>query len=154
MARMQKLYRLPEVTVTGMRQPIAKGVVGGTGKDQGGATPDHKNTNDNGATAAAATTTLTDPNNDDGSTETPTHGLRPMTEADIPSAHKLVTQHLRNFSLAVVFSKDEFRHWFLPRPDVISNYVITKPDSPNDVTNLISFCLLSSAIIGNPKYSF
>ena len=147
MARMQKLYRLPEVTVTGMRQPIAKGVVGGTDKDQA-------DTSDNGgATAAAATTTLTDPNNDDGSTETPTHGLRPMTEADIPSAHKLITQHLQNFSLAVVFSEDEFRHWFLPRPGVICTYVATKADSLNDVTDLVSFYLLPSTIIGNPKHS-
>jgi len=117
MARMQKLYRLPETTITG--NPPSN-----------------------------ETETDTPP------TQTPSTALLPLTESDITSAHQLVTTHLQKFRLAIVFSPDEFRHWFLPRPGVISTYVAhNDPSDVDRVTDLVSFYHLPSTIIGNPKHS-
>jgi len=87
--------------------------------------------------------------------------LRPMVEADVTSAHQLVTNHLTKFQLAIVFSEEEFRHWFLPRAGVISTYVACNApvtdddgeDTVSKVTDLVSFYHLPSTIIGNPKHS-
>jgi len=86
--------------------------------------------------------------------EVTTANLRPMTPEDVKSAHSLLTNHLKKFSLTVEFSVDDFAHWLLPREGVIYSYVAcnNKEDS-SIVTDMISFYVLPSTIIGNQKHS-
>lgn len=51
-------------------------------------------------------------------------GFRPMQEEDVESAHALLTRYLKRFKLAPNWSVEDFRHWFLPRKDVVYTYVI------------------------------
>lgn len=85
--------------------------------------------------------------------ETTTQNLRPMTPADVPAAHRCLTEHLKKFKLAVLFEEDEFGHWLLPRLGVVNSYVANNdPDDPSVVTDLCSFYHLPSTIIGNAKH--
>ena len=72
-------------------------------------------------------------------------GLRPMVENDVPSVHVLLNQYLSKFSLKIVFTLDEIRHWLLPRENVINTYVICSTD--HVVTDMISFYHLPSNIL-------
>jgi len=78
--------------------------------------------------------------------------LRSMTVEDVPSAHKLLNEHLKKFRLAVCFSEEDFSHWLLPRKGVIDTYVRTLDDG--EVTDMCSFYHLPSTIIGHPKHSY
>lgn len=78
------------------------------------------------------------------------HGLRPLTEADIPSGHKLLTEYLAHFKLAPVFDEDEFRHWFTPKDGVVTCYV--KTDDSGKVTDMFSYYQLPSTVVDHPKY--
>lgn len=33
-------------------------------------------------------------------------------------------QYMQKFDLAPVFSKEEFRHWFIPRENIVDSYVV------------------------------
>ncbi len=33
-------------------------------------------------------------------------------------------QYLNKFDLAPVFSEEEFRHWFIPRPSIVDSFVV------------------------------
>lgn len=87
-------------------------------------------------------------------------GLRPMTKADVPAAHKLVVEHLEKFKLSVVFSEDEFAHWLLPREGVVSSFVNVGKKGGEDgdgeeevITDFCSYYHLHSSVLGNPKHS-
>jgi glycylpeptide N-tetradecanoyltransferase len=76
-----------------------------------------------------------------------------MTAADLPSAHALLTKYLLKQKLAPVFNLNDFEHWFLPRPGVISCYVATNDaQDPTKITDMCSFYHLPSTVIGHPKY--
>jgi len=77
--------------------------------------------------------------------------LRSMTESDIASGHKMLTEHLKNFDLAPVFTVEEFRHWFMPVNDVIVTYV-TCDETTGEVDNLLSFYQLPSTVVDHPRY--
>ncbi len=59
-----------------------------------------------------------------------------MTQADVPSACKLLADYLKKyeifvdavlkirFRIAPVMSEEEFAHWLLPREGVMSTYVL------------------------------
>lgn len=81
-----------------------------------------------------------------------TPGLRLMTKNDAPSAHKLLTAHLQRYSLAVMFTLEEFEHWLLPRDGVIRSYVAVDPKT-NEVTDMCSFYYLPSSVMNNPKHN-
>eukprot|EP00558_Chaetoceros_sp_UNC1202_P013007 CAMPEP_0197236020 /NCGR_PEP_ID=MMETSP1429-20130617/3303_1 /TAXON_ID=49237 /ORGANISM="Chaetoceros sp., Strain UNC1202" /LENGTH=126 /DNA_ID=CAMNT_0042694761 /DNA_START=65 /DNA_END=445 /DNA_ORIENTATION=- len=78
-----------------------------------------------------------------------------MTMDDVPSACALLKSHLDQCLLAVEFTEEEFVHWFIPRDDVISSYVVKKTheDGKEEVTDMISYYHLHSSIIGHPKHS-
>lgn len=82
--------------------------------------------------------------------ETSASGLRPMVEKDLESACTLLKSHLDKFQLAVEFSVEEFKHWFMPRENVITTYVI---ENEGNVTDMVSYYHLHSSIQGNPKHS-
>ncbi len=67
------------------------------------------------------------------------------------SAQKLLATHLDKFELVVNFSEEDFEHWFLPRDNVITTYVVTNED--DEVTDMISYYHLHSSIQKNPKHS-
>lgn len=85
------------------------------------------------------------------STQTP--NLRPLQAENCESAHQLLVNHLSQFELATLFTKEDFIHWFMPRSNVITTYIATNdPDDKDKVTDMISYYHLHSTIIGNPKH--
>jgi len=76
--------------------------------------------------------------------------LRPLTEADVPSGHKLLSNYLAKFDLAPMFDEEEFKHWFLPKDGVVTAYI--KTDNSDNVTDMFSFYQLPSTIVDHPKY--
>jgi len=71
----------------------------------------------------------------------------------VDSAHALLVEHLKQFELTVEFSREEFIHWFMPRDNVITTYVVCNDENDGDkVTDMISYYHLHSTIMGNPKH--
>jgi glycylpeptide N-tetradecanoyltransferase len=84
--------------------------------------------------------------------ETSIAGLRPMEKGDVSSACKLLKRHLDQFQLVIEFSEEDFQHWFLPRKDVITTYVVTN-DEDGQVSDMISYYHLHSSIQKNESHS-
>eukprot|EP00455_Lapot_gusevi_P032501 TRINITY_DN3544_c0_g1_i1.p1 TRINITY_DN3544_c0_g1~~TRINITY_DN3544_c0_g1_i1.p1 ORF type:complete len:467 (-),score=153.07 TRINITY_DN3544_c0_g1_i1:186-1526(-) len=78
-------------------------------------------------------------------------GIRPLEERDLPAARALLNDYLNRFRLVCIFSEAEFKHWFTPRPGVISTYVVEDPQT-HEITDMCSFYALPSTVIGNKKY--
>ena len=53
-----------------------------------------------------------------------TPGFRAMRKDDCVAAHKLLSEYLKRFSLAPVFSREEFEHWLMPRENVVNAFVV------------------------------
>jgi glycylpeptide N-tetradecanoyltransferase len=51
-------------------------------------------------------------------------GLRPMTQDDVPSVHKLLEAYMSKFAMKIVFSEADVAHWLLPRDRVVHAYVV------------------------------
>ena len=83
--------------------------------------------------------------------ETSTPGLRMMELKDVPSACRLLKTHLDEFKLVVEFSNEDFEHWFLPRKEVITSYVVVNDEG--EVTDMVSYYHLHSTIQQNPKHT-
>eukprot|EP00051_Salpingoeca_urceolata_P027966 m.484236 g.484236 ORF g.484236 m.484236 type:complete len:497 (+) comp23260_c0_seq1:245-1735(+) len=83
--------------------------------------------------------------------ETATPGLRPMIEADVPSACRLLTKYLEKFLLHPLYDDEEFAHWFLPRDRVINSFVVEDPET-KEVTDMLSFYTLPSTIVRHPTH--
>lgn len=79
-----------------------------------------------------------------------TNGFRKMTDKDIPAAHKLLLKYLEKFSLAPVFSQDEFRHWFSNRDGVMSSFVVQNENGA--ITDLASYYALPSTVMHHPVH--
>ncbi|XP_074096678.1 N-myristoyl transferase isoform X1 [Cotesia typhae] len=77
--------------------------------------------------------------------ETPrTPGYRKLEERDVNRAHKLLNEYLEKFDLAPVFTKEEFRHWFLPQDGIINSFVV---ENDNKITDLVSYYTLPSSVM-------
>jgi glycylpeptide N-tetradecanoyltransferase len=48
-----------------------------------------------------------------------------------------------------VFTEAEFKHWFMPRPNVVDSYVV---EQNGEITDFCSFYHLPSTIMHNPSY--
>lgn len=58
---------------------------------------------------------------------------------------------MKNFQLAPIFHDvEEFKHWFMPRENVVDSYVV---EEKGVVTDFGSFYHLPSTIIGHPQYN-
>lgn len=80
-----------------------------------------------------------------------TQGFRKLVNADCPKAFKLLHTYLQKFDLAPIFSDEaEFRHWFLPRDNVIDSFVVEQADG--EITDFCSFYHLPSTIVHNTQY--
>lgn len=75
-----------------------------------------------------------------------------MTKDDVPQAFQLMSNYLKKFKLAVVFTEEEFAHWLLPREGVVSSFVAVK-EGKDQITDFCSYYHLHSSVLGNPKHS-
>ncbi|XP_033364926.1 glycylpeptide N-tetradecanoyltransferase 1 [Bombus vosnesenskii] len=71
-------------------------------------------------------------------------GFRKLVEADIPQAHKILTDYLEKFDLVPIFSIEEFRHWFLPQNGIINSFVV---ENDGKITDMVSYYTLPSSIM-------
>ncbi|XGW17073.1 hypothetical protein V3C99_002024 [Haemonchus contortus] len=78
-----------------------------------------------------------------------TAGLRPLEKKDVSSAWKLLSEYLKQFSLAPVFTKKEFEHVFTPIDDVVYTYVV---ETGGKVTDMLSFYSLPSSVMQHPVH--
>eukprot|EP00741_Cyanophora_paradoxa_P024458 tig00022075_g23615.t1 len=76
-------------------------------------------------------------------------GIRPMEAKDVKAVHQMLNNHLKASSLAVHWSEEEVAHNFIPRDGIIHCYVV---EEAGKVTDMVSFYVLPSTIIGNTKY--
>lgn len=76
-------------------------------------------------------------------------GFKPLERRHLDQVHEMLTEYLDKFSLCPRFSRDEVEHWFLPRDDVISSYVVERD---NQVMAMTSFYTLPSTVISHPTY--
>jgi len=77
-------------------------------------------------------------------------GMRPMEKKDMKRVFELVSGYLNKFDLHPAFEEAELAHWMLPREGVIFSYV--REDSSGKITDVCSFYLLPSSILGHDKY--
>ena len=80
-------------------------------------------------------------------------GWRPMTAVDIDGVCQLLETALAKYDFAVSYSRDDVQHWLLPRPDIVSSYVIvdgggSTTGSGGQVTHLCSWYSLPSTLTG------
>ncbi|XP_057321678.1 glycylpeptide N-tetradecanoyltransferase [Microplitis mediator] len=73
-----------------------------------------------------------------------TPGYRKLEERDVNRAHKLLNEYLEKFDLAPVFTKDEFRHWFLPQDGIINTFIV---ENDGKITDLVSYYTLPSSVM-------
>lgn len=88
---------------------------------------------------------------------TATPNLRPMELKDVPGVHALLSKQLKRFDLAQEMTKEEIEHWMVHTDEpnvnqVVWAYVVEDPSSHN-ITDIVSFYLLESTVIDNPKHS-
>lgn len=83
--------------------------------------------------------------------ETATRNLREMTPADVPQVFKLLTNSLKQYSLAPVFTDDkELAHALIPRKGVVYSYVAENHNGK--ITDLVSFYSLPSTVMGHTNH--
>lgn len=73
-----------------------------------------------------------------------TFGFRQLKKSDVTKAHALLMKYLEKFDLTPRFTVEEFRHWFLPRPDVVDSYVV---EADGKITDFVSFYSLPSTVM-------
>ena len=78
-----------------------------------------------------------------------TPGWRPTQAKDVPRVAELLRGYLSKFKVRAEFSEEEVAHWFLPRPGVVSSFVV---DSGAAVTDFGSYYRLDSSILNNAKH--
>lgn len=74
-----------------------------------------------------------------------TPGFRQFRKSDTTKAHALLAKYLDKFDLAPVFSEEEFRHWFLPRTDIVDSYVVEAENQ--ELTDFVSYYSLPSTVM-------
>ena len=57
---------------------------------------------------------------------------------------------MKKFDLSPTFTLDEFKHWFLPRDDIVDACVV---ENNGVVTDFASFYHLPSTIMNHPQYN-
>jgi len=80
-----------------------------------------------------------------------TRGLRPLEAKDCAEASVLLTTYLKKFQLCQSFEGEDFKHWFIPRKDVVYTYVVEDPTS-HKLTDMVSFYSLPSTVIGHKEH--
>ncbi|CAH1127143.1 unnamed protein product [Ceutorhynchus assimilis] len=78
-----------------------------------------------------------------------TPGFRKMKAEDVNGAHQLLNEYLSRFDLAPYFTKEEFVHWFLPRPNIIESFVV---ETNGKITDFVSYYTLPSSVMHHPVH--
>ncbi|KAG8178139.1 hypothetical protein JTE90_029445 [Oedothorax gibbosus] len=76
-------------------------------------------------------------------------GFRAMKEKDCKQALKLLSEYMMKFDLAPAFNEEEFKYWFLPRPDIVNSFVV---EVNGTVTDFVSFYTLPSTVMHHPVH--
>lgn len=76
-------------------------------------------------------------------------GFKEMSEEHVSQVYTQLTEYLDKFDLSPRFSLEEVKHWFLPREDVISSYVVERDGK---VLAFTSFYTLPSTVISHSQY--
>uniref|UniRef100_T1JAC3 Glycylpeptide N-tetradecanoyltransferase n=1 Tax=Strigamia maritima TaxID=126957 RepID=T1JAC3_STRMM len=80
---------------------------------------------------------------------TKTEGFRRMTTADVKKTHTVLLAYLKRFDLSPVFTEEEFRHWFIPRENIVDSFIVEKD---GEVTDFVSFYTLPSTVMHHPVH--
>jgi glycylpeptide N-tetradecanoyltransferase len=78
-----------------------------------------------------------------------TPGFRKIEEKDVPQAFKLLSSYLSKYKLIPIFSEEEFRHWFLPRHNIVECFVV---ENNGKITDLVSYYALPSTVMHHPVH--
>ncbi|XP_060533019.1 glycylpeptide N-tetradecanoyltransferase [Cylas formicarius] len=78
-----------------------------------------------------------------------TPGFRKMKAEDVDETHKLMQEYLKKFDLAPEFTKEDFVHWFLPRPNIIDSFVV---ENGGRITDFVSYYTLPSSVMHHPVH--
>ncbi|XP_014218178.2 glycylpeptide N-tetradecanoyltransferase [Copidosoma floridanum] len=73
-------------------------------------------------------------------------GFRQLTLADVPQAHKLLSEYLTKFNLSPIFTEEEFKHWFAPQDGIVSSFVVENPKT-KAITDMVSYYTLPSSVM-------
>ncbi|MCQ2821519.1 MAG: hypothetical protein MJ252_30035 [archaeon] len=76
--------------------------------------------------------------------------VRPMEEKDVDQVQKLLEDYLNKFKVHGFYSKEEVKHWLVPKKDVVFSYVIENKD--HIVTDFFSFYSLPSSVLQHEKH--
>ncbi|XP_026473271.1 glycylpeptide N-tetradecanoyltransferase [Ctenocephalides felis] len=77
-------------------------------------------------------------------------GFRKITQDDMPAAHQLLDNYLKQFELVPIFSEEEFRHWFSPQNGIIDTFVVA--DDSGKITDMVSYYSLPSTVMHHPVH--
>ena len=83
-------------------------------------------------------------------TELPVTGFRPMEEKDVDQVYVLLENFEKQFKVHGYYDKDQVKHWFVPRKNVVYSYV--RENKENVITDFISFYNLPSSILQHESY--
>ena len=83
-------------------------------------------------------------------TELPISGFREMEEKDVDQVYELLDNFEKQFKVHGYYDKDQVKHWFIPRKNVVYSYVRENQDKK--ITDFISFYSLPSSILQHDKY--
>jgi len=78
--------------------------------------------------------------------------FRPMTETDAPEVLILLKNYLSKMRLSPDFNLEDFKHWLLPRKDVVYSYVI-QDQNTKKITNFASFYKLPSTVMTTNQHN-
>ncbi|KAL0219059.1 hypothetical protein P9112_004712 [Eukaryota sp. TZLM1-RC] len=71
--------------------------------------------------------------------------MRPMTEDDVDIVSDLLNQQLSKYEVAPVFSKEEVRHFFVPRKSIVDSFVFLTENG--EVSDFMSYYHLPSRVL-------
>lgn len=77
------------------------------------------------------------------------HFLRKTEERDIKQLQKLIQNYIKQFTIFQEYTKEETKHWFIHRSDIIESYVVEKNGK---ISDFFCFYSLPSSILRNEKY--
>ena len=83
-------------------------------------------------------------------TELPINGYRQMEEKDVDQVHDLLANFEKQFKVHGYYDKDQVKHWFIPRKNVVYSYVRDLDGKITDFISLYFFVLKLPFIFNFP----
>lgn len=93
------------------------------------------------------------------------NGFRAMKEEDVPQVTEKLNEYLKKYRISQVFSEEEVKHNFLPRPGIVGSYVFEKIKKEtheengkkvtvkkSEISSWFSFYIVPSTVRGCEKY--